>query len=117
MYYVYFRDSGKGLKKKIVSFFIRITTGKFRHVEIKFPKELYKKNCFSASGYDKKVRYKTINFSHPKRWYNQLIGYFTKEQIGEIRNECNKYIGMPYALKDAILRFGFGKKVDDPDTW
>ena len=117
MFYAYHIGWGNGFKKKFVSFWIKLFTGKKAHVEIEFPKELYEENCFSASGFDKKVRYKTINFTHPERWVKQFIGSFTKEQIEAARKECNKYIGKPYAHKNVILRFGFRRKINNPDTW
>lgn len=103
--------------KNIISKTIQLFTGKYNHVEMVFPSEVYTLNCFSSSGYDGGVRYKRIKFSHPERWYFQSLGNFELSKIGELRSYCDKYIGKKYATLDVIRRFGLGKKVNDPNKF
>jgi hypothetical protein len=113
----YYKGLQKSAKKRVVTTVIRLLTGVYSHVELVFPSELYEKNCFSSSGYDKGVRYKKINFSHPERWGFQTLGEYSKKELEKIRSCCDEYIGKEYATLDVIRRFGFGKPVNDPDKF
>jgi hypothetical protein len=56
-------------------------------------------------------------FSHPERWVFQTIGEYSEEDLYRLRGICSLYVGMGYAYKDVIKRFGFGKKVNDPNKY
>ena len=114
----YYKGRNKKFKKRFVTAIIKLFTGKYSHVELVFPDELYQsKNSFSSSGWDGGVRYKRINFSHVERWTFQSLGKFSEAKIKEVRSWCDTIIGKKYATIDVIQRFGFGKEVNSKDAY
>ena len=114
----YYKGRDSEVKKRFVTGIIRLFTGRYSHVELVFPDEMYKQlNSFSSSGWDGGVRYKRINFSHPDRWAFQSLGKFSIQQIGNLRAHCDTMIGKKYATLDVIRRFGLGKAVNDPEKY
>ena len=113
----YYIGRDKNPAKRLVTTIIRLATGKYSHVELVFPVELYKENSFSSSGWDGGVRFKKINYSHPERWRFQRLGEFNAERIAFIYSCAKLYEGKKYATFDVIKRFGFGKPANDPDKF
>lgn len=69
------------IKNRLISKLIKWWThGSFSHVELYFP---HIRECFSASGYENRVRFKKIFFSHPSRWVFVPIGINLHNQMYE----------------------------------
>jgi hypothetical protein len=98
------------LKNRIVSTIIkRVSGGEFSHVELQRGID---GPCFSADGYVNRVRWKTINFSHPERWYVLEMPEVTEHEDRQILNRCNAIEGAKYDYIGAVTLAMRGPGID-----
>lgn len=98
------KGENSGFKRLLSNIIKMWTKGEYSHVELYFPS---KDMCFSASGYENKVRWKKINFSHINRW--DFCSIYCNLNIEEMLKRCDKIDGAKYDHLGAFFstRFKF----------
>jgi hypothetical protein len=108
------RGGGGTAAQNAMSAWIRLwTRSPYSHAELYDPDAGL---CWSASGWEGRVRFKKINFSHPKLW--DFLALPQDAIPVDIRNTMSILDGAKYDYRGALFcGTRFAKKNQDPKKW
>jgi len=115
----FFKGGQKGIANKLRHRIVCVfTCGRYSHVELIFPDWVAgHENSFTSSGMDGGVRFRHIDYSHPKRWKVIPVKWIQKKHIQAIYDWARSFVGKKYDWPGILFTFGLKKKKDKQDQW
>ena len=116
MYIAMHLGGDSDFKKRFIQNSIKIwTQSEYCHCELIFPKIIGDKNSFSASGFEGRVRFKNILYTHPERWHFIEIPIMSMDRtLQAIHWRAQCIDGLPYDYKMIVFSFVLPFRRDDP---